>query len=186
MTTPAMTDQDRELFEAWAELTAAQKMGAQHDLAGWHYFDDDTEIRWEAWQAARALPQQVVAAGSIDTAELRKLALAATPGEWDFDTAETPFRIAGGEVVGGDALPWGDVYTVNDHDTFDEDGPCCEPLTIVREIKAADGRYIAAVNPKTIMALLDALDARQPAPVKPDGLEESRREGWADLPLPLP
>ena len=112
MTTPAMTDQDRELFEAWAELTAAQKMGAQHDLAGWHYFDDDTEIRWEAWQAARALPQQVVAAGSIDSPEFNDL-----------------------------LYLFGRAFIAGTHE-----------------------QVVAAGN-----ALVAYIDARQPAPVKPEG-----------------
>jgi len=53
---------EREKFEAWAELTTHEKAGTQHDIAGWYYFDDLTNDRWESWQAAiAALPKPVVA-----------------------------------------------------------------------------------------------------------------------------
>lgn len=87
--------------------------------------------------------------------QLKAAALAATPGPWDFDTAETPFRIAGGEVVGGDELPYGDVYTTREYET--PDGPEC--LIIASEIGVDNGRYLRAANPATILALIAKVES---------------------------
>lgn len=59
----------REAFEAWGELTAQQKQGDQHDIVGWHYFDEDTNTRWEAYQAAIAsqAPRQALTDAEIFT-----------------------------------------------------------------------------------------------------------------------
>lgn len=86
---------------------------------------------------------------------LRQAAMAATPGPWDFDTADTPFRIAGGEVVGGDPLPYGDVYTAQEWETPEGS----EVLVVAQEIGVANGRFIAAANPSAILALLAQLEA---------------------------
>jgi len=86
----------------------------------------------------------------MDKSKLKELAMKAGAEEWDFDTAETPIRIVGGEVVGGDALPYGDVYTVKEWET--PEGP--EPLTIVQEVGVDYGRYIASANPAAILELL--------------------------------
>lgn len=87
--------------------------------------------------------------------QLKAAALAATPGPWDFDTAETPFRIAGGEVVGGDELPYGDVYTTREYET--PDGPEC--LIIASEIGVDNGRYLRSANPATILALIAKVES---------------------------
>jgi hypothetical protein len=44
-------DTERTAFEEWAELTASQTEGTAHDIAGWYYFDELTEDRWQAWKA---------------------------------------------------------------------------------------------------------------------------------------
>lgn len=80
-------------------------------------------------------------------------------GAWDFDTADTPFRIAGGEVVGGDALPYGDVYTMKEWET--PEGSKC--LTIVQEVGTQFGKYIAAFDPPTALALIAQARAAQTA-----------------------
>jgi hypothetical protein len=92
--------------------------------------------------------------------ELRQLAELATPGPWDFDTTDTPFQIQGGEVVGGDCTGFGDVYTaynievppelINDIDP--------EPMTIAENISIANGRFIRAADPATIIRLLDRIE----------------------------
>lgn len=87
--------------------------------------------------------------------QLKAAALKATPGPWDFDTAETPFRIAGGEVVGGDALPYGDVYTTREYET--PEGPEC--LIIASEIGVDNGRYLRAANPAAILALIAKVES---------------------------
>lgn len=46
---------EQAAFEVWAELTIHQRRGERHDVVGWYYFDDDTNTRWEAWQARAAL-----------------------------------------------------------------------------------------------------------------------------------
>lgn len=67
MTTPAMTDQDRELFEA-EMLKAGHAVGRYSNGE----YIAPTDARWEGWQARSALPQQV-AAGSIDSPEFRQM-----------------------------------------------------------------------------------------------------------------
>lgn len=87
--------------------------------------------------------------------KLRELAEKAGADAWDFDTAETPIRIAGGEVVGGDALPYGDVYTKAEYEQLDEDGePVSEPLIICREIGEHFGRFIAHASPAIVLELI--------------------------------
>lgn len=93
----------------------------------------------------------------MDLNKLKALAAAATAGPWEFDTADTPYRIAGGEVVGGDALPYGDVYTTDDWET--PEGP--EPLIITTEIGVDNGRYIAAANPSTVLELIALIERIQ-------------------------
>jgi hypothetical protein len=44
-------DAERADFEEWGELTASQKEGTAHDIAGWYYFDELTEDRWQVWKA---------------------------------------------------------------------------------------------------------------------------------------
>ena len=67
MTNTTALDLDRAAFEAWAELADHQKKGAQHDLTGWYYFDEATQDRWEAWQAALARRSLPVDASGIKT-----------------------------------------------------------------------------------------------------------------------
>lgn len=90
-----------------------------------------------------------------DLQQLKAAALKATPGPWDFDTAETPVRIAGGEVVGGDALPYGDVYTTREYET--PEGSEC--LIIASEIGVDNGRYLRAANPAAILALIAKVES---------------------------
>lgn len=154
MTTPAMTDQDREraLFEAAYD---ANEFRREYDKYG------PTEAAWAIWQAARsALPQQVVAVGSIDTAELRKLALAATPGPW-VDNRNLGWVFPQTQVEAPDIGLKVAVLRNGELDVSCTIGKA--------ELEWANAAYIAAANPKAILALLDALDARQPAPVKPEG-----------------
>lgn len=109
----------------------------------------------------------------LNLKKLKELAISATPGPWDFDTAETPFRIAGGEVVGGDALPYGDVYTVAEWETPDGS----ESLVVAQEIGTANGRFIAAANPAAILALLAQVEAAPSIPaqtVAVSDVEQSR------------
>lgn len=87
--------------------------------------------------------------------ELKKLAQQATTGPWEFDRAYTPISIQGGEVVGDDELPWGDVSTKDEFEFLDDDGePATGPLIICEEIGLANGRFIAAANPAVILELL--------------------------------
>jgi hypothetical protein len=92
----------------------------------------------------------------INTAELRKLAESATAGPWDYDTHDTPIRIAGGEVVGGDCTGIGDLYTAYDATVDENLNP--EPLVLAQEVTLANGRYMRAANPSTMLALLDSLE----------------------------
>lgn len=87
--------------------------------------------------------------------ELKQAALKATPGPWDFDTAETPYKIAGGEVVGGDALPWGAVYTTAEYETPDG----TESLVVASEIGCDNGRFVARANPAAILSLIAQVEA---------------------------
>jgi hypothetical protein len=97
---------------------------------------------------------------NIDLDKLQALARELeSMGEWEFDAAETPFRVAGGEVVGGDSLPYGDVYTKREWETMD--GTEC--LTIAQEVGAQFGRYIAAFNPPTMLALIALARRSQPS-----------------------
>jgi hypothetical protein len=57
---------EREQFEAWAELTDHQKHGAKHDVTGWYYFDEVTQDRWEAWQARAELSRQAAPEAPAD------------------------------------------------------------------------------------------------------------------------
>ena len=87
--------------------------------------------------------------------ELKRLAQQATGSQWEFDRAYTPFSIQGGEVVGDDELPWGDVSTKEEYEFLDNDGePTTGPLTICPEIGLANGRFIAAANPAAVLELL--------------------------------
>lgn len=96
--------------------------------------------------------------------ELKAAALAATLGPWDFDNRETPFQIQGGEVCGGDALPWGDVYTMYEVETVDADGDACsEPQIIAEMVSIENGRFIRAANPATILALIERLQVAEDA-----------------------
>lgn len=104
---------------------------------------------------------------SGELAELRKLAEAATPGEWTYDENMSPFREAGGEIVGGDGLGHADVYTAYDLPCIvgeqDDDFPP-EPRTISAMVALPDARFIAAANPAAILRLMDrvaVLEARQ-------------------------
>lgn len=100
------------------------------------------------------------AAQPLDLDKLEALARdIESTGAWDFDTADTPFRIAGGEVVGGDALPYGDVYTMKEWET--PDGSEC--LTIAQEVGTKFGKYIAAFDPPTVLALIAQARTAQPA-----------------------
>lgn len=91
----------------------------------------------------------------IDLNKLEELAKKAGSDAWEFDNAETPILIAGGEVVGGDALPYGDVYTMAEYEQLDEGGePVSEPLTICSEIGVRYGRFVAAANPAVILELI--------------------------------
>ncbi|MFK3741651.1 hypothetical protein [Massilia sp. TN1-12] len=94
-------------------------------------------------------PSLPLSAGQLDNLEALARSIEFTEA-WDFDTADEPYRIAGGEVVGGDALPYGDVYTMKEWQT--PDGSEC--LTIAHEVGAQFGRYIAAFDPPTILALI--------------------------------
>ena len=121
MTTPAMTDKDREraLFEVEME-SLASRTEFERRTDG-EYLDPITEAHWETWQAARsALPQQVVAAGSIDSPEFRQMLWSMTE-----------------EILS--TATW--------------DGP-----------DSHVGRIIAYI------------DARQPAPVKPEGLTKDQQD----------
>lgn len=75
---------------------------------------------------------------TIDRKRLRELALAATPGPWTYEEEEyAPERVR---------FPDGQFATVNG-----DSAETCETAA-----------FIAAANPQTILALLDALDAAQP------------------------
>ena len=103
--------------------------------------------------------------------ELKRLAQQATGSQWEFDRAYTPFSIQGGEVVGDDELPWGDVSTKEEYEFLDNDGePTTGPLTICPEIGLANGRFIAAANPAAVLELL-AIQAQLVEALK--GLDDS-------------
>lgn len=87
-----------------------------------------------------------------ELAELKALALAATNEPWEFDQAFTPIRMANGEAVGDDPLPYGEVTTKALYET--PDGEEC--LIIAAEVGEANGRFIASANPAAILELIDA------------------------------
>jgi hypothetical protein len=90
-----------------------------------------------------------------DLQQLKALALTATNEAWEFDQAFTPIRIAGGEVVGDDPLPYGEVNTKALYQT--PDGEEC--LVIVSEVGEANGRFIAAANPAAILSLIEHIES---------------------------
>jgi len=58
----AMTDQDRAAFEQWVSVPPYERpVHRQGQSRAWpgQYHDIETQIAWEAWQAARALPAPV-------------------------------------------------------------------------------------------------------------------------------
>jgi hypothetical protein len=125
----------------------------------------------------RVATQEPAPIQSGELAELRKLAEAATPGEWLYDENMSPFREAGGEIVGGDGLGHADVYTAYDVPCpigeQDDDFPA-EPRTITEKVALPDARFIAAANPAAILRLLAALAA--PTPPQAHALTDAARE----------
>ena len=85
---------------------------------------------------------------TVDRKRLRDLALAATPGPWGSFYKQKYGEWHVSVPIGGSSMRWA---------LFD-DG--CRT-----ERPQQDAEFIAAANPQTILALLDALDAaEQPAP----------------------
>lgn len=66
-------EQCREAFEEWASLCPYTRKGTNHDLIGWYYFDDATNDKWEAYQAAwnRRAPVPQANADRVDALKLR-------------------------------------------------------------------------------------------------------------------
>jgi hypothetical protein len=78
-------------FEEWAELTQAQKHGAQHDVTGWYYFDEVTQDRWDAWQARAALTRQAAPEAPTDEqiiAALHANGIDTYPSKYGFDAVQ--------------------------------------------------------------------------------------------------
>jgi hypothetical protein len=112
----------------------------------------------------------------MDIKRLRELAESATAGPWDYDAHDTPIRIAGGEVVGGDCTGIGDLYTAYDATVDENLNP--EPLVLAQEVTLANGRYMRAANPSTILALLDRLEELKDETVE---LKDKLRQRVAEL-----
>lgn len=103
-----------------------------------------------------------------ELARLKALAEAATPGPWDHDEELTPWRIDGGEVVGGDGTGRSVVYTDYDwHVKVGEESDTGsaiyestgEPATIVEHVRKVDAAFMAAANPATILALIAKVES---------------------------
>jgi hypothetical protein len=107
---------------------------------------------------------------TVDRKRLRELAMAATPGEWRWHTGCSWRRLAA-YVNGRNERDGNVILPVTDrHDKHPD-------LVVSRE----DQEFIAAANPQTILALLDALDAaEQPAP--DDALNAAINRAARDLP----
>lgn len=119
---------------------------------------DSVEAAIAAWNR-RTEPAGSAEPSDEQLAKLKKLAEAATPGPWDYDTQDTPYRIAGGEVVGGDCTGFGEVYTAYDCPNFsDELDAISEPMTLARDVSLNNGRFIRAVNPQVILTLIDCIE----------------------------
>lgn len=107
-----------------------------------------------------------------DLQQLKALAMAATPGPWEHDEELTPWRIAGGEVVGGDGTGVSVVFTDYDWHVKVGEEPDTgsaiyestgEPATIVEGVRNNDAAFMAAANPKAILALIARIESL-PAP----------------------
>lgn len=100
--------------------------------------------------------------------QLKALAEAATPGPWECDEALTPWRIASGEVVGGDGTGVSVVFTGYDWHVKVGEEPDTgsaiyesigEPATIVEGARNADATFMAAANPKAVLALIAKVES---------------------------
>ena len=130
--------------------------------------------------------QPAAASESVDLQALRKLAMAATPGEWE---AKPLGRVIGGPLrhyTNGSCQAQIASFSVTFHDQAPEDEP---------ERQQANADFCAAANPAMILRLLDAIAANKPAapaaeqvaPEVPEGLLSWAVERWnnevADRPL---
>lgn len=110
-----------------------------------------------------------------DLQKLKAAALAATPGPWAWHQACTPIREAGGEIVGDDPLPYGDLYTSEEYEMIDDNGePVSESLTIAEEVGINNLRYLGEASPDVILCLIAEVEQARAA------------NGWISVSVQLP
>lgn len=98
---------------------------------------------------------------TIDTAHLRRLAEAATPGPWE-----------AGEPVNWDNIPQASVNSSGVLLTWDDHSG--------EVFKPEDAEYVAAIDPPTLIALLDELEqAKSDLAVAEEEVRE--RDEWIEL-----
>ena len=147
-TPPAPSLQERESREAfvgalqalfdekWPRTPKANRLAAEQE---W----DSMGFTARLWlDARRTLPPQPVVPEAL--AKLRRLAMAATPGPWEWWTSNSTIRLTGADGRDGGVLDVAGTLL-------------CSPQ---------NRAYIAAANPATSLALLDALAAAT-SPVTP-------------------
>jgi len=96
----------------------------------------------------------------MNTEQLKQAAMAATPGPWLYETSKRPGSAGNYQLI----LSEDENSVAECYGTDHED--------------AANGRYIAAANPATILALLECVDAlREWHEVHPN---KDKKPGWVD------